>query len=145
MVSAFEFPTTTVAHRSIDLHVNLILALNVRRSSLLSIVPVARVGRVSPALALHSSLLQSIAVGTRLSKQDIDLLESTASSLWAVVPHVRSGEETADQRPDEDLGTDGRDASAATEDHDPGGEPFACGAEAAGDVTVAEGSNLRTC
>jgi len=134
-----------VVCQSIDLHANLILALNVRGSSLLSIVTVARMRRVPPALALHGSLLQSIAVGTRLSKQDINLLESAASGLWAVVPHVGSGEETADQRPDEDLGADGRDASAATEDHDPGGEPLACSTQAACDVTVAKRSNLRTC
>jgi hypothetical protein len=146
MVPICEYQATImVAYRSIDLHVNFILALNVRGSSLLSIVPVARVRRVPPALALYSGLLQSIAMRTRLSKQDINLLESATSGLWAVVPHVGSGEETADQRPDEDLGADGRDTSAAAEDHDPGGEPLACGTEAASDVTVAKRSNLRTC
>jgi hypothetical protein len=146
MIPVCEYQATImVAYRSIDLHIDLILALNMRGSSLLSIVPVARVRRVPPALALHSGLLQSITMRTWLGKQDINLLESTAGGLRAVVPHVRSGEETADQWPDEDLRTDGRDASAAAEDHDPGGEPLACGTKAAGDVTVAKRSNLRTC
>jgi len=146
MVPVCEYQAAMmVAHRSIDLHVNLILALNMRGGGLLSIVPVARMRRIPPALAFHSSLLQSIAMRTRLGEQNINLLESATGGLWAVVPHVRSGEETADQRPDGDLGTGGRNASTTAEDHDPGGEPFTCSTEAAGDVAVAEGSDFGTC
>jgi hypothetical protein len=98
--------------------------------------------RVPATLTLNSSLLQGIAMRAGLSKQHIDLLQSAAGSLRAVVPHVSGGEETADQRPDENLGADGGDAGAAAEDHDPGGEPLASGAEGAGDVAVAEGGDF---
>ena len=120
MVSNFEDQATVVARRSIDLNVDRILALNVGGSGLLSEHLLARVRRVSSALALHSGLLQSIAVWTRLSKQDIDFLESATGGFGTVVPHVSSGEETADQGPDENLRTNGGNTSAATEDHDPG-------------------------
>lgn len=120
------------------------LSLHVRRTRLLGehLLAVARVHRVPPALALSCCLLQRVAVGSLLSEQNINFLESTAGRLGTVVPDVGSSEETADQRPDEDLGTDGIDASASTENHDPGREPFACGAQAAGNVAVAEGSNF---
>lgn len=110
---------TLVAYRSIDLNASIILALNVRGSGLLSEHLLARVRRVPSALAFLGGLLQSIAVGTRLRKQDINLLKSATGGLWAVIPHIGSGKETADQRPDEDLRANGRNASATTEDHDP--------------------------
>jgi hypothetical protein len=145
VVSVIERQATMFTYRSIDLHTSVILALNVRGSGLLSEHLLARVRGVPPALAFLGGLLQSVAVRTRLGKQDINLLESATGSLWAVVPHVGSGEETADQRPDEDLGANGRNASATTEDHDPGGEPLARSAEAACNVTIAKGSDFGTC
>jgi hypothetical protein len=145
IIFVFESQATKVAYRSIDLNTSIILPLDVRGSSLLSEHLLARVRRVPSALALLGGLLQSIAVGARFGKQNIDLLESATSGLWAVVPHIGSGKETADQRPDEDLGTNGRNASATTEDHDPGGEPLACSAETASDVAVAKRSDFGTC
>jgi len=125
--------------------VNLILAFQVGGRSLLSVDLLTRVRRIPSALALHGGLLQSITVWTWLSEQDVDLFKSATGGLWAVVPHVSGSEETADQRPNEDLGADSGDASATTKDHDPGGEPLACGAKTAGNVTVAERGDLRTC
>ena len=145
IVCIFGDFATIAIQRSIHLHIYIILALNVGGSGFLSVHLLARVRRVSPALALPSGLLQSIAMRARLGKQDINLLEGATGGLWAVVPHVSGGEETADQRPDENLGTDGRDTSTTTEDHDPGGEAFACSSKAACDVTVAERSDFGAC
>ena len=145
MVSDFENYATMATYRSSDLHINLVLALNVGGSGLLGERLLTRVRRIPPALALHNGLLQGIAVWTRLGKQDINFFESAAGGFWAVVPHVCSGEETADQWPYEDLGANSRNTSAATEDHDPSREPFARSAEATSDVTIAERSNLGTC
>lgn len=120
---------------------NLILPLHMSRSPLLRIV-LSRCHRAPPTLTLNSRLLKRIAMRARLRKQDVNLLKSATRGLRAVVPHVSGSKETADQRPDENLGTDGGDTGTAAEDHDPGGEPLAGGAEAAGDVAVAEGSDF---
>jgi hypothetical protein len=70
--------------------------------------------------------------------------ENVGLTLRAQEVDIGCSEETAQQGPDENLGTDSIDTSTTAEDHDEGWEPFSCSSETASNVTVLEWRNLRT-